>query len=68
MSDKKSNDDKSNYAIGGGVLLGLGSGFFFFPVSVFGYTSVFAFVGCIIGGVGLGLLVAAILGRNQKGN
>jgi len=42
-------DDKSTWAIGGGVLLGLGVGFFFLPGSPL------AFVGCILAGIGLGL-------------
>jgi hypothetical protein len=53
MVDKK--DDKSTWAIGGGVLVGLGIGFFFLQ------TSALAFVGSILAGLGLGLLVAAII-------
>ncbi|WP_339713345.1 hypothetical protein [uncultured Sneathiella sp.] len=43
---------KSTWAIGGGVLLGLGVGMFFLEASAL------AFVGCIMGG--LGLMVAAL--------
>jgi hypothetical protein len=46
--------DKSSWAVGGGVMLGLGAGFFFLAESVF------AFVGCLLGGIGLGLMVAAL--------
>ena len=54
-------DDKSTWAVGGGVLLGVGAGFFFFPESVF------SFVGCIIGGLGLGLIITSIISAvNRK--
>lgn len=49
--------DKSSWAVGGGMMIGLGVGFFFLE------TSVFIFVGCIILGIGLGLLVSAFLSR-----
>ena len=52
--------DKSNWAIGGGVILGLGVGFFFLP------TSGLAFVGSILAGLGGGLLVTAILSRHDS--
>ena len=55
----QNNKDKSTWAIGGGLLLGLGIGF------VFLQTSALYFVGCIIGGMGLGLLVTAILGSKK---
>lgn len=54
MEDKKA--DKSMWAIGGGVLLGLGIGFFFLPNAL-------AFVGSLLAGLGLGLIITAILGR-----
>ena len=54
-SDKK--EDKSTWAIGGGLLLGLGIGFFFLQ------TSALAFVGCILAGLGLGLLITSIISR-----
>jgi hypothetical protein len=47
--------DRSTWAIGGGVLLGLGVGFFFLQ------RSVFAFVGSLLAGMGLGLFVTSIL-------
>jgi hypothetical protein len=46
MSNKE--EDKSTWAIGGGLLLGLGVGFFFLQESAI------AFVGSMIGGLGLG--------------
>ncbi len=66
MGENNGNDDKSILAIVGGLVLGLGAGLFFFPMAVFGKTSVFAFSGCILGGLGLGLLITAILSANKK--
>jgi len=48
------------YALGGGTLIGLGIGFFFL------FTSIFLFVGSLLAGIGLGLIVAAIVSRNDK--
>ena len=53
-------EDKSTWAIGGGLLLGLGVGFFFLQESVL------AFVGSMIGGLGLGLIVTSILSSRKK--
>ena len=53
-------NDKDSWAVGGGVLLGVGVGFFFLE------RSVFAFVGSILVGLGLGLLVAAILAASRR--
>ncbi len=50
-------DDKSNWAIGGGAILGLGVGFFFLR------TNTIAFVGSIIGGIGFGLIITSVLSR-----
>ena len=47
--------DKSDWATGGGVLGGLGLGFFFLKESVF------MFVGSIILGLGIGLVLTAII-------
>jgi hypothetical protein len=60
MSESKITEDKTTWAIGGGLLLGVGVGFFFFPESIF------AFVGSIIGGLGLGLLVTSILSTMER--
>ncbi len=49
-------DDKSSWAIGGGLLIGLGVGFFFLP-------NAFAFVGSLLAGLGLGLVVAPIIAK-----
>jgi Na+/melibiose symporter-like transporter len=48
-------DDKSTWAIGGGVLMGTGAGLFFLQ------TSALAFVGSILIGLGMGLLITAVL-------
>ena len=53
-------DDKTTWAIGGGILVGLGAGFFVLQ------TSALAFVGCLLGGLGVGLIVTAILSVLQK--
>jgi hypothetical protein len=57
--NKRKKDDKSTWAVGGGLLLGLGVGFFFLPESAL------AFVGSMIAGLGLGLLTASIISRGQ---
>jgi len=58
MADIK--DDRSTWAIGGGLLLGLGIGFFFLKESAL------AFVGSLIAGLGLGLIVTSILSSINK--
>lgn len=53
----------SSRAVGGGLLTGVGGGFFFLE------TSALVFVGCILIGLGVGLLTAAVLskiGNNGK--
>jgi hypothetical protein len=55
MSERDLIEDKSIWATGGGVLLGVGVGFFFLQESVF------AFVGSILGGLGLGLIATSII-------
>jgi len=55
------NEDKSTWAIGGGVIMGTGVGFFFL------HTSALAFVGSILIGLGIGLVITAIIsGINSK--
>lgn len=58
MADRK--DDRSTWAIGGGLLLGLGVGFFFLRESAL------AFVGSMLAGLGLGLMVTSILSSRRK--
>lgn len=55
MNDQDKKLDKSTWAVGGGIMLGLGVGFFFL------HQSALYFMGCLIAGLGLGLLTAAVL-------
>ena len=54
----KEMSERSSWAVGGGTMLGVGVGFFFFPKSIF------IFIGCIIAGIGLGLIVGALLSKS----
>ena len=47
--------NRSSWAVGGGLLLGLGVGFLFLPESAL------AFVGSTIAGLGIGLIIAAVV-------
>ena len=68
MAMKKSvmiykKENISVWAMGGGLLTGMGVGFFFLE------TSALVFVGCILIGLGAGLLTAAVIskiGNNGK--
>jgi Na+/melibiose symporter-like transporter len=60
MENKDKKDDKSTWAIGGGLLIGLGVGFFFLKASAL------VFVGCIIAGLGLGLMTTAIISSKKQ--
>lgn len=60
MNDTKKANDKSTWAIGGGVLLGIGVGFFFLQGSPL------AFVGSILGGLGLSLIVTSIISAAKR--
>jgi len=51
---------KINYAIGGGTFLGLGIGFFYLM------TSIVIFIGCLLTGFGLGLILAALISTSNK--
>ncbi|MFC1768633.1 hypothetical protein ACFLZX_02620 [Nanoarchaeota archaeon] len=50
-------DDKSSWATGGGLMLGLGIGFFFLPESPM------SFVGSLLAGLGLGLITSALISK-----
>lgn len=52
-------EDKADLAIGGGVLLGLGVGFFLLPMSPL------FFLGSILAGLGLGLIITSIIARKK---
>jgi hypothetical protein len=58
MADR--NNDRSTWAIGGGLLLGLGIGFFFLQESAL------AFVGSLLSGLGVGLIITSILSSRRK--
>jgi hypothetical protein len=47
-------------AIGGGLLAGLGGAFFFLQ------SNPLYFVGCLLGGLGIGLILASIVGHEKK--
>ena len=58
MKNKKEN--MSGWAVGGGLLTGMGVGFFFLE------NSALTFVGCMIIGLGFGLLIAAVLSKRGR--
>ena len=60
MDKTNKKEDKSTWAIGGGVLMGVGAGFFFLKESPL------AFVACILLGIGLGLVITSII-SSKKG-
>ena len=60
MDDTNEKNDKSTWAIGGGLLIGLGVGFFFIKASAL------AFVGSMLAGLGLGLMVTSILSSKKR--
>ena len=49
----KKEINKSSWAVAGGLLLGMGAGFIFYNLNAL------AIVGCTLGGLGMGLLIAA---------
>jgi hypothetical protein len=55
MAEEKGKEDRSPWATGGGLMIGLGVGFFFLQ------TSALAFVGSILAGLGLGLILTAVI-------
>ena len=58
MTTKK--EDKSTWAIGGGVLMGIGIGFFFLRENPL------VFVGCILLGLGVGLVITSIISSKKS--
>jgi len=52
-------NDKSTWAIGGGIIIGIGVGFFFIQESPL------AFVGSMLVGLGLGLVITALISVNK---
>ena len=59
MEKTNKKEDKSTWAIGGGILMGIGAGFFFLNESPL------AFVGSILLGLGLGLLITSIISSKK---
>jgi len=59
MTEPSGTADKSTWAVGGGLILGLGVGLFFLPHSAL------AFVGSLLGGLGLGLIIAAVIASRR---
>ena len=57
MSSKLS--DRAAWAIGGTTMMGLGIGFIFIR------SNVFIFLACLLSGIGLGLVIAALLPSRQ---
>jgi len=60
MAHKDKNVDKSTWAVGGGLLMGLGVGLFFLKMSAL------AFVGSILAGLGIGLMATAIISSAKQ--
>ena len=56
----KKKDDKSTWAIGGGILIGVGVGFFFVRQSPL------AFVGSMLVGLGIGLVITALISSKKE--
>ena len=59
MKTKATLNMNGSIAIGGGLLAGLGGGFFLLQ------TSALFFVGSLLGGLGIGLILAALVGREK---
>jgi hypothetical protein len=55
MDKTNEKGDKSTWATGGGLLIGIGVGFFFLKASVL------AFLGSILAGLGVGLMATSIM-------
>jgi len=57
MDNSNKKEDKSTWAIGGGVLIGVGVGIFFirtYPLGIVAFTLM---------GIGLGLIITSIISR-----
>ncbi len=59
MDEKQKHEDKSNWAIGGTTLIGIGVGFILLPKSPF------LFIASILIGIGLGLIITPMI-SNKK--
>ncbi|MGB6607902.1 MAG: hypothetical protein WBF28_08855 [Atribacterota bacterium] len=57
MDKSNKKEDKSTWAIGGGVLIGVGAGIFFirtYPLGIVAFTLI---------GIGVGLIITSIISR-----
>ena len=61
MADNRLAGATAGWAVGGGVLLGLGVGFFFLQQSPL------YFVGSLLAGLGLGLMIAGVIAAVKRG-
>jgi len=55
MAKESKGLGRGSWAIGGTTMIGLGIGFVFLT------TNIFVFIACLLSGIGLGLVIAAIL-------
>jgi len=60
MEKTDKTEDKSTWAIGGTLLMGIGVGFFFIRQNPL------AFVACLLIGLGLGLVITPIISRAKE--
>jgi len=60
MEKTNKKDDMSTWPVGGGLLMGIGVGFFFLKESALYFT------GCTIIGLGLGLVIATLVSRRKE--
>lgn len=61
MDTANKKEDRSTWAVGGGLILGLGIGLFFLKASPL------AFVGSMLAGLGLGMILTSIISRLGRG-
>ena len=55
MTERGASADRGALAIGGTTMVGLGVGFIFLRINIF------LFLTCLLSGIGLGLVIAALL-------
>ncbi len=60
MNDGGNRSDKNTWAVGGGVLVGIGVGLFLL------HQSVLYFIGSLIAGLGIGLFTTAVLSTKKQ--
>lgn len=57
MEEEKKKEERSTWAVGGCLLIGMGVGFFFLK------DSPMAFVACMFLGLGVGLVISPVLSK-----